>query len=109
MRPTTASRRRGPRVTHDVEDAMKRSTRGILAVTLRRAGCVASSPPAAPAGSDPASPLGSPFAEHGTVGMPLLLDRTDLRIGTTVEFSRMPTTAELYDLNQLPGLAHVVI
>jgi hypothetical protein len=45
----------------------------------------------------------------GVVGAPLILDRTDLRIGTTVQFNRFPTTTELYDLNQVLALAHVVI
>jgi hypothetical protein len=41
--------------------------------------------------------------------VPLLLDRTDLRIGVTVEYPRLPTAAEINDLRQVPGLAHVVI
>jgi len=66
-----------------------------------------------PAGAPPSGPLGSPFSDRhmglGGVGVPLLLDRTDLRIGTTVEFARFPTATELYDLRQLPGVAHVVV
>ena len=80
------------------------------------AGCMAGAPsttaqrpPASPAGS----PLGSPFAErHGfvrTLETPLIIDRTDLRIGTTAQFDRVPTAAELHDLLGLAALAHVVL
>ncbi|HEY3215425.1 MAG TPA: hypothetical protein VGK93_02930 [Candidatus Eisenbacteria bacterium] len=77
------------------------------------AGCMASGPPLtaqSPTG-EPASPLGSPFSDRHTSwpGMPLVIDRTDLRIGTTVQFERIPSSSELYDLNQLPGLAHIVL
>ena len=77
------------------------------------AGCMAAGPPlTAESPSDtPASRLGSPFSDRrmGWPGMPLLIDRTDLRIGTTVQFSRIPSATELYDLNLLPSLAHVVL
>ena len=43
------------------------------------------------------------------IGMPLIIDRTDLRIGTTVHFSRMPTASEVHDVAQMPGLANIVI
>jgi len=43
------------------------------------------------------------------LGTPLLIDRTDLRIGTTVHFSRVPTASELHDTAQIPGLAHLVL
>src|SRR5262249_38406922 len=56
---------------------------------------------------------GSPFAERqglaATLETPLLIDRTDLRIGTTVQFGRLPTPAELNDIQNLPALAHVVV
>ena len=39
----------------------------------------------------------------------MLLDRTDLRIGTTAQFSRIPTVSDLNDITHLPALAHVVI
>lgn len=42
-------------------------------------------------------------------GMPLLIDRTDLRLGTTVQFQRIPGLTELHDLEQILGLAHVVL
>ncbi len=79
------------------------------------AGCMAAGPatvaqsPAPP----PSGPVGSPFAERkdlvSTLETPLLLDRTDLRIGTTAQFSRVPTASDLNDLSQLPALAHVVL
>lgn len=79
------------------------------------AGCIAGSPPLtaqAPA-PVPASLLGSPFAERrtgfGTIAYPLLLDRNDLRLGTTAQFTRVPSAGELHDLEQLPALEHVVI
>jgi hypothetical protein len=80
------------------------------------AGCMAASPPPSPdtaAGGGSGGPLGSPFARAaGTapgLGAPLLIDRTDLRIGTTVQFGRVPSRTELHDLSQLLGLAHVVL
>jgi hypothetical protein len=45
----------------------------------------------------------------GLGGAPLVLDRGDLRIGTTVVYQRVPSGSELYDLNQYLGLAHIVI
>jgi hypothetical protein len=39
----------------------------------------------------------------------LLLDRTDLRIGVTVQYRRIPDPQELSDLRQTMGLAHVVL
>jgi hypothetical protein len=79
------------------------------------AGCMAAGPATvaqspAPA---PSGPVGSPFADRkdlaATLETPLLLDRTDLRIGTTAQFSRVPTASDLNDISRLPALAHVVI
>ena len=68
---------------------------------------------ARPEGSPVASPLGNPFAETparaGALDTPLMIDRTDLRIGTTVQFRHIPNASELHDLSQLPGLARVVL
>jgi hypothetical protein len=60
------------------------------------------------------SPLGSPFDVNRVtgpegIGTPLVIDRTDMRLGTTVQFTRVPTRAELADLNQLPDVVHVVL
>ena len=79
------------------------------------AGCMAASPPPDPRSGAPESsgPLGSPFARAAggapDGAVPLLIDRTDLRIGTTVHFSRVPSRTELHDLSLVPGLAHVVL
>lgn len=81
------------------------------------AGCMAAAPPPHPgaggAGAADSGPLGSPFARANAgptgLGAPILIDRTDLRIGTTVHFARIPTRTELHDLSQTTGLAHVVL
>ena len=70
------------------------------------AGCMAAGPPA-PAQS-PGSGLAA-AAASGRIGTPLVLDRADFRLGTTVHYSRIPSTDELYELRQLTGLAHVVL
>jgi len=77
-------------------------------------GCMAGGPatsartPPAPGG-----PVGSPFAERSpataALATPLIIDRTDLRLSTTVQFDRLPTAADLNDLLNLPALAHVVV
>jgi len=94
---------------------MKWSIAGSLAVGLI-AGCMAGAPPPAAQSPPPrpdSGPLGSPFEErHGlarSLTTPLIVDRTDLRLGTTVQFDRIPTAADLNDLLRYPGLAHVVL
>lgn len=64
------------------------------------AGCMAAGPPI---GAQ--STRGAPAA----AGEPLILDRTDLRIGTTVQFRRIPDVSALNDLRQVRALAHVVL
>ena len=75
-------------------------------------GCAAGSQPPA-AEPPPSSPLGSPFGDpragFASIAYPLLLDRTDFRLGTTVQFKRMPTVVELHDLANVPALQHVLI
>lgn len=87
------------------------------------AGCMAAGPAttarttppagAPPAQAGPGGPLGSPFAERNgfaaSFATPLILDRTDVRLGTTVQFDRIPTAADLNDILRLPALAHVVV
>jgi hypothetical protein len=79
------------------------------------AGCMAAGPPlgAQSPSREPRSPLGSPFSDRSVgvadLGTPLIIDRTDVSIGTTVQFSRMPTASELHDAAQLPGLSHIVL
>ena len=74
-------------------------------------GCAAGSVP--PAAEGPSSPLGSPFSDQrmgfGSVSYPLLLDRTDFRLGTTVQFKRIPTLTELHDVTNVLALQHVLI
>lgn len=80
-----------------------------LAAVLAVAGC-ASMPPAEPPVARGDGPLGSPFTDdHFRGGAPLILDRDDLSLGTTVTFERLPSANELYDVQQVHGLAHVVI
>ena len=84
---------------------------GVAIVLL--AGCAATGGSGGDYHSDaPASPLGSPFASgptaHGRT-WPLILDRTDMSIGTTVVFSRVPTVGELHDLELVQGMQHLLI
>ena len=86
-----------------------------LLICTLLAGCSTSPPPvprqASPDEAD--SPLGTPLSSQPRdplfQGAPLILDRTDLRFGTTVHMSRIPSRQELYDLHVHAGLAHVVI
>lgn len=63
------------------------------------------------AGGVPAPAQDSTGRSSGGVhlGIPLIVDRTDLRLGTTVQYGRVPTVSEIADLAQLPALAHVVV
>ena len=67
-------------------------------------GCMAGSQPVPAQGPQTAPLRGAP-----SYGAPLILDRTDLRLGTTVQYQRIPDRNELHDLEQLLGLAHVVL
>lgn len=94
---------------------MKPWTFATVFVAGALAGCMAAGPPIgaqSPPG-EPRSPLGSPFSDRrmgvNDLGTPLLIDRTDLSIGTTVQFNRLPTASELHDAAQTPGLAHIVL
>lgn len=79
----------------------------LAGLVLLLAGCAAAvAPPPAPAGAAAAAP---PTAGQGLPFVPLLIDRTDLRLGTTVQFSRIPTAEELNDLLYEPGLARVLL
>ncbi len=61
-------------------------------------GTAASPPPAREARESPAF-----------VGVPLVLDRDDLSLGTTVQFGRIPSPAEFNDLPYTSGASRVVI
>ncbi len=54
-------------------------------------------------------PPESPSSSEDGCDYPLLLDRTDLRMGTSVHFGRVPTAAEVHDLWTVAGLSHVVV
>lgn len=86
---------------------------GIAAIAALLAGCATLEPPApgsAPPPPTDRGPLGSPFAHRDpATGFPLVLDRGDLALGTTVQFARMPTLAEIADLAMVTGLRRVVI
>jgi len=104
---------------------MKMRSAGACCALLLLAGCAAGVAPATDQGAtspiNPASgerssapPADRPgaTAERGAlpeVSFPLILDRTDLRIGTTVQYRRVPNTSEVHDLGLLLGVAHVVL
>jgi len=78
------------------------------------AGCMAAGPPTtAQSPGDARSPLGSPFGDGRVQGLfrswPLVLDRADLSLGTSVHFQRVPTAGELHDLDAIAGVQNVVI
>lgn len=84
---------------------MRTSPRARIAVPFAAGlllGCMAGSQPL-PAQSPGSGPATTSY------GVPLILDRTDTRLGTAVHFSRIPDVAELHDLEQVLGLAHVVV
>lgn len=95
---------------------MRASTVLMLLFTSLIAGCSNAPHPESP-GTPPLpedqSPLGLPISgvprDAMFGGHPLILDRTDLRFGTTVHLDRLPTRKELYDFHNYRGLAHVVI
>jgi hypothetical protein len=68
-------------------------------------GCMASGPALKAQSTQEPRSAGTPARS----GAPLLLDRTDLRIGTTVHFSRIPDVSAVNDLRQVRALAHVVL
>lgn len=73
-------------------------------------GCATGAPPLTSGPADVSSPIEryvppvDPMTAH-----PLILDRSDLRLGTTVQFHRLPTASEFHDALQVPLVAHVVI
>jgi hypothetical protein len=94
---------------------MKSSTFAIVFVAGALAGCMAAGPPigAQSPPAEPGAPLGSPFSDRrmgvSDLGTPLIIDRTDLSIGTTVQFNRIPHASELHDAARTIGLAHNVL
>ncbi len=70
------------------------------------AGCVASGPATTAQPSPPAEVAGGAVTAPCT---PVVLDRSDLRLGVSVQFSRLPSVVEINELRQTTGLAHVVL
>lgn len=78
-------------------------------------GCMANGPattaqppqPTTPPRTSVGSPPGGPAAHPAL--LPLLLDRSDLRMGLTVQFSRIPAPEEISELRLTAGLVHVVL
>ena len=60
-----------------------------------------------PASADQASAGGSSGA--GVAAAPMILDRTDVALGTTVEFRHLPNGGEIQDAIELFALRHVVV
>ena len=76
---------------------------GLLAAGML-IGCMASGPPLT---AQVSGRSGASTISNGAY--PLLLDRTDLQIGTTVHFGHLPDAGEVNDLRQVRALAHVVL
>ena len=85
----------------------------VMVIGLGALGCMAGSAPAPGDGGDESQSsgvLGSPFSDRRMgLTVPLILDRTDLRLGTSVIFHRIPTETDLYDAGKTSGIAHVVL
>jgi len=80
------------------------------------AGCMAAGPALhtpTPSSAAPESPLGSPFGGNRVGNLsrswPLVLDRGDISLGTSVHFNRLPTAGELHDLDAITGVQNVVV
>lgn len=81
-----------------------------LLVVGALAGCMAGAPSpeagSAPTGAETGDGPGDSYAG---VAAPLMLDRTDLALGTTVEFHHLPGPVELNDAANVFALRHVVV
>ncbi len=74
------------------------------------AGCMAGGPATTAQPSSPAAPGTRTVGPPPAIGCaPLLVDRTDLRMGLTVEYRRIPDVNEIADLRSERGLAHIVL
>lgn len=92
---------------------MKRTTLLVLMIALGLAGrapAARAAEAAAPDSTAGPAPQAAPLAPatHPTF-LPLLLDRSDLRMGLTVQFSRIPAAEEVSELRLTAGLVHVVL
>jgi len=84
---------------------MKTRTVAVVFLAGVLAGCMASGPPI---GAQSPPPAGQVDPRPG-IGTPLIIDRADLRMGTTVQFDRIPTAGELHDATETPALAHILL
>src|SRR5439155_16657813 len=75
------------------------------------AGCMAGGP--AVTAQDHSGAAATTAQDHSGsaagAAQPLILDLSDLRLGTTVQFQRIPTASEINDLHQGRALAHLVL
>ena len=69
------------------------------------AGCMTAGPPLTAQSPGPAAPA----TARTTLGPTLILDPMDLRIGTTVQFARIPSRNEIHDLQQARSLSRLVL
>jgi hypothetical protein len=76
---------------------------GVTCLAALLAGCMAAGPQ-----PETLPPRAQPGAGWPS-GAPLVLDRADLRLGTTVQYPRIPAPEELYDLSQVSGIAHLLV
>jgi hypothetical protein len=84
----------------------------LLTMLALLAGCATLPPADSAPGAATASPLGTPFSDDryaGRSSAPLVIERGDRGLGTTVTFERLPTPAEMHDAALVSGLAHVVV
>jgi hypothetical protein len=65
--------------------------------------------PASPAAPPARSPLGVPGGSHAPALGALVIDREDLRLGTTVQYPRVPDASEINDLVFVRGLVRMLL
>ena len=72
-------------------------------------GAAAGTPSSSAGAPAPPAPAGRDLTPSVLAGAVLLVDRGDLRLGTTVQFSRVPSSSELHDAAYQLGLARILI
>jgi hypothetical protein len=73
-------------------------------------GCATVGGPEAPESRGPGRPggLGADPA-HARIVAPLVLEPSDISLGTTIEFHRLPTLGDLHDVERVLGARHVLV